>query len=328
MALESLFHILSLASYKTLSALHGRPKIARSRSPFAVCGRGDGISIGLQKICGLLYQAMKNFTICIFTSPSKLHGLIGDYLSLQQAGNTDSECRFSLAGANFYTYGYGFAVPKGSPWAEEATLSVLKNQENGSIQAIIDYWFNKKECNTRPVKKLTFEKFVGLFLLIAGVIGFCFMALISEMLIIFLLIKFGRHLGPIGKFLKRMIFSVRKGQENEIHIKWLQLYKHHKSMRPNQAEVATASEVSFRRASFCNLSFEYSSDVLSTDVNDEQTLKMRRRQTLDADYFSHENGDISEPSNITGGTNENILHSHVSIRSRTSSQRLNLNDSL
>lgn len=241
--------------------------------------------------------------------------MVGDYLSLKQAGNKDPQCRYSLAGPNFYTYGYGFAFPKGSPWSEEATLSVLKNQENGSIQAIVDYWFNKKECNKVPVQKLGFEKFIGLFILLAGVMGFCFMALISEMLIIFLLIKFGRQLGPLGKSLKRMIFSVRKGEENEIHIKWLQLYKQHKSMRPNQAEIAAANEVSFRRASFCNLSFEFGGDVITTEFIDEQTLHLRRCEMLDtADRQPTENGENFDSNNVTANRNENLPLSRASIR--------------
>ena len=245
---------------------------------------------------------------------SKIHGVIGDHHSLQQAGNADPDCRYSLAGKNFYKYGYGFAFPKGSPWTEEATLSVLKNQENGSTQRNIDYWFNKKDCNAIPVKKLSFEKFVGLFLLIAGVIGFCFIALISEMLIIFLLIKFGRHLGPLGKFLKRMIFSVRKGEENEIRIKWLQLYKRHKSMRPNQSQRTVSSEVSFRKASFYNLSFDYYGETMNTKWNDQQSLHLGQCQMLEAEKVSGENGNISEPNRITANISDDKLHSRSSTR--------------
>lgn len=223
-----------------------------------------------------------------------------------------------MAGKNFYNYGYGFAFRKGSPWTEEATLSVLKNQENGSIQGIIDYWFNKKDCNAIPVKKLSFEKFVGLFLLIAGVIGFCFIALISEMLIIFLLIKFGRHLGPLGKFLKRMIFSVRKGEENEIRIKWLQLYKRRKSMRPNESQRTVASEGSFRRASFYNLSFDYYGETMDTNWNDQQSLNLGQCQMLDTEKVSGENGNISEPNSITANISDDKLRSRD--RTRVSNQ--------
>lgn len=205
-----------------------------------------------------------------------------------------------MAGPNFYNFGYGFAFPKGSPWADEANLSVLKNQENGSIQAIMDYWFNKKECPT-PVKALGAEKFVGLFLLLVGVIGFSIMALFSEMLIIFALIKFGRRLGPLGKFMKRMIFNVKKGEENEIRIKWLQLYRHHKSMRPNEREFAEAHDTPIRRASFCNLSFEFSGEMLSRD---EHTLYLRRCQLLDVDNVTTETVELSEPNNVTPNRTE------------------------
>ncbi|KAL9978811.1 hypothetical protein ACROYT_G016377 [Oculina patagonica] len=234
----------------------------------------------------------------------QIDGLVGDYLSLQQAANKVPNCSYSLAGPNFYTFGYGFAFPKGSPWAEEANLSVLKNQENGSIQAIMDYWFNKKECTT-PVKELGAEKFIGLFLLLVGVIGFSIMALISEMLIIFALIKFGRRLGPLGKFMKRMIFSVRKGEENEIHIKWLQLYRHHKSMRPNEVEFAEARDTSIRRASFCNLSFEFGGEMHML-TRDEHTLYLRRCQLLDVDNVTIETAEVSEPNNVTPIRTDNV----------------------
>lgn len=171
---------------------------------------------------------------------------------------------------------------------------MLKNQENGSIQAIMDYWFNKKECS-QPVQELGAEKFIGLFLLLVGVIGFSIMALISEMLIIFVLVKFGRRLGPLGKFMKRMIFSVRKGEENEIHIKWMQLYRHHKSMRPNEVEFAEARDTAFRRASFCNLSFEFGGEMLTRD---EHSLYLRRCQLMDVDGVNNENAELSEPKNV------------------------------
>ena len=230
---------------------------------------------------------------------------MGDYLTLQQAANKIPDCSYSLAGPNFYNFGYGFAFPKGSPWAEEANLSVLKNQENGSIQAILDYWFSQKECS-QPVKELAAEKFIGLFLLLVGVIAFSIMALISEMLVIFLLVKFGKRLGPIGKFMKRMIFSVRKGEENEINIKWMQLYRHHKSMRPSEAEFAAAQEdSSFRsRASFCNLSFEFGSDMLSRD---EHSLYLRRCKFVDGDGVNSEiqTAELnSEPNNVASKRTE------------------------
>lgn len=245
-----------------------------------------------------------SFTFLLFFfSTRKLDGLVGDYLSLQQAGNKDPNCGYSLAGPNFYNFGYGFAFPKDSPWAEEATLSVLKNQENGSIQAIMDYWFNKKECSTIPVKELGPEKFIGLFLLLVGVIGFSIMALFSEMLIIFVLIKFGKRLGPLGKSMKRMIFSVRKGEENDIHIKWMQLYKRHKSMRPNEVELTEARDISIRRASFCNLSFEFSGEMLSCD---DHTMYLRRCQLLDVDNMPTETTEIFEPNNVTINRTENV----------------------
>lgn len=233
--------------------------------------------------------------------------MIGDTHSLQQARNEDTRCIYSLAGPNFYTHGYGFAFPKGSPWVQEATLSVLKNQENGSIETIMDYWLKKKVCETVPVSKLDYDKFVGLFLLIVGVIAFSFTALLSEILIIFLLIKFGKRLGPLGKFLKRMIFSVRKGEENDIRIKWMQLYKQSKSNKQGEAQTNSTSDVSFRsKASFYNLSFELNSDLLDTDVCSEQMLNLRRFQMLESAENAPVNGDIFNPKDANTDQRDDV----------------------
>ena len=180
---------------------------------------------------------------------------------------------------------------------------MLKNQENGSIQAIMDYWFSKKECGT-PVSGLGAEKLIGLFLLLVGVIGFSIMALFSEMLIIFALIKFGRRLGPMGKFMKRMIFSVRKGEENDIRIKWLQLYRHHQSMRPNEVELSEARDTSIRRASFCNLSFEFGDEMM---VRDENILYLRNCQLLNVDNVAIQTAELSEQNNVAPSKTENVL---------------------
>lgn len=158
----------------------------------------------------------------------------------------------------------------------------------------------------KTVKELTAEKFIGLFLLLVGVIAFSIIALISEMLIIFVLVKFGRCLGPMGKFMKRMIFNVRKGEENEIQIKWMQLYRHHKSMRPSQAEFAAAQEdSSFRKASFFNLSFEFGSDMLNRE---EHSLYLRRCKFVDGDGVNSEiqTAELnSEPKNDASMRTEN-----------------------
>ncbi|XP_068706012.1 glutamate receptor ionotropic, NMDA 1-like [Montipora foliosa] len=231
---------------------------------------------------------------------NELHGVIGDSLSLQQAGNKDAKCRFSLAGSNFYTHGYGFAFTKGSRWVQEATLSVLKNQENGSIDAIMNYWFPKKVCKTVPVEKLDYGQFVGLFLLIVGVMAFSFLALLSEIVIIFMLIKFGKHLGPLGKFLKRMIFSVRKGEENDIKIKLMQFSKQSKSMQPNRQQTCSTSDVSFRsRASFYNLSFELSADLFDADICSEQMLNLRRFHVSETVDYTSENGENCGPKDFS-----------------------------
>ena len=41
------------------------------------------------------------------------------------------------------------------------------------------------------------------------------MALFAEMLTLFALVKFGKSLGPLGRFLKRFLFNVKRGEEDE-----------------------------------------------------------------------------------------------------------------
>ena len=177
---------------------------------------------------------------------------------------------------------------------------MLKNQENGSIDAIMNYWFHKKVCKTVPVEKLDYGQFVGLFLLIVGVMAFSFLALLSEIVIIFMLIKFGKHLGPLGKFLKRMIFSVRKGEENDIKIKLMQFSKQSKSMQPNRQQTSSTSDVSFRsRASFYNLSFELSADLFDADICSEQMLNLRRFHVSETVDYTSENGENCGPKDFS-----------------------------
>lgn len=125
-----------------------------------------------------------------------------------------------MVGPNFYTFGIGFAVPKGSPWLEDITRVVLEMKENGSISRLEKMYFDKKICRTSTAKDLSIINFSGLFFTVAITIAFCFFALVAEVVAIFVLVRFSQHLGAIGKFSMRLLFDVKKGEEHLITLKY------------------------------------------------------------------------------------------------------------
>ena len=151
---------------------------------------------------------------------SKIQGLIGDYLSLQQVANKIPGCRFCLAGRNFYSHGVGFAVPKGSPWLDDITQVVLEVISNDSISMLEKVYFDKKTCRASTAKDLNIMNFSGLFLTVAATVVFCFLALLAEVVAIFALVRFSDHLGGIGKFAIRLLFDAKKGEEHLITLKY------------------------------------------------------------------------------------------------------------
>ena len=135
-------------------------------------------------------------------------------MSLSQIANTDKNCSFKLLKDHSLESGYGFAVTKTSPWLREISLSVLTHQENGTVQSIVNRWFPKSVCGTLEYRKLETSDFIGLFWTVFTVSVFSLLALFAEMVTLFALVKFGKRLGPFGRFLKRFLLNVKPGEED------------------------------------------------------------------------------------------------------------------
>lgn len=108
------------------------------------------------------------------------------------------------------------------PWLQEISLSVLKQQENNTIQSIEERWFPKQTCGGNEHRPLRAIDFVGLFWVLIGVAAFSLLALLVESLMVFTLIKCGRCLGPFGRLLKRFLFNVKKGEEDYFTLQYRQ----------------------------------------------------------------------------------------------------------
>jgi len=142
-------------------------------------------------------------------------------LSLRHIASTDKSCNFTLIKERSLKSGYGFAVSKhGTPWLQEITLSVLKHQENSTVQSIEERWFPKQTCEGNKHRRLEVIDFVGLLWVFVIVATFSLLALLVESLVVFALIKWGKCLGPFGRFLKRFLFNVKKGEEDDFTLQY------------------------------------------------------------------------------------------------------------
>lgn len=151
-----------------------------------------------------------------------IDGLVGDYLSLQHIANTDKNCSFSLIKEDSLKSGYGFAVPKNSPWLNDISLSVLKHQENNTVQTIEERWFPETTCGSSEPYPLKAVDLVSLFWVVGTAAAFSLLALLVETLMVFLLIKCGKCLGPFGRLLKRFLFNVKRGEEDRFTLQYHQ----------------------------------------------------------------------------------------------------------
>lgn len=172
----------------------------------------------------------------------EIHGLVGDYLSLRQIANKMPDCSHCMAGSNFYTYGLAFAMPKNSPWLDDITRVVLEMKENGSISMLEKTYFDEKLCRSSIAQgSLSILHFSGLFLTVAGTIAFCFIALLAEVITIFVLVRFSRHLGALGKFSIRLLFDIKKGEEHLITLKYSTMRDKRKRVKMDFVRIENAS---------------------------------------------------------------------------------------
>ena len=146
-----------------------------------------------------------------------------------------------MVGKNFYTYGLAFATPKNSPWLDDITRVVLEMKENGSISLLEKMYFDAKLCGSSVAKDLSIFHFSGLFLTVAGTIAFCFLALLAEVIAIFILVRFSQHLGALGKFSMRLLFDLKKGEEHLITLKYSTMRNKRKRVKMDLVRIENAS---------------------------------------------------------------------------------------
>lgn len=149
--------------------------------------------------------------------------MVGDEISLQAQANL-ANCDYKLIGSKFYEFGVGFAFQKDSPWLHKATLSVLKNQENGTIEHIKKLRFPSKPCEKLSFRRFDIEDFSGLFITVILVILFGIVALVVELFIIYILIKYWELLGWFGKKLRYFIFGIKESDRHLIDIQWISAF--------------------------------------------------------------------------------------------------------
>lgn len=140
---------------------------------------------------------------------------------------------------------------KASPWLRDVNQAVLKHQENGTIEAIEKRWFNKKSCDMNPFSELGIINLSGLFMTVVIVLGFCVFAILVEFLLILMFMKVGNRLGKFGKFVKRFVFNLKKGEEDQVNIKYSFVF----SQRNQTWDVSSSKETSektFQEFGFLN----------------------------------------------------------------------------
>lgn len=236
----------------------------------------------------------------------EINGLVGDYLSLSEVANNDESCEYSLAGPNFFNFGLGLALKKGSPWLQDVNQAVLKHQENGSINAIESRWFNKKGCDLKPFNRLGIINFSGLFMAVVIVIAFCVLAVFVEVCVVVVMIKFGNNLGTLGKFTKRFVFNVKKGEEDQLDMQYSFLLRRHQNAKWDVAASHVAS-IKLEELGFHNNRYP---------LPEEQTMTQgdtNRNGTIHHRLHTHGDGDVKMNGVVV----------HEQINGRTKSIKLN-----
>lgn len=236
----------------------------------------------------------------------EIHGLVGDYLSLSQVANNDENCSYSLAGPNFFNFGLGLAMRKGSPWLHDVNQAALKHQENGSIQTIESRWFNKKNCHLKPFSRLEIINFSGLFMTLVIVIGFCLFAVFVEFFIVVLMIKFGDRLGALGKFVKRFVFNVEKGEEDQLNMQYSFLLRRQRNASWDVAAIRTEA-TEFEELGFHNNAYSLSQE--------QSTALGQRNWNGTVHHGLHENGDV-----IMNGNADITDYGHINGRTKSCKQ--------
>ena len=58
-------------------------------------------------------------------------------------------CTLRIVGNLFKQFGYGLALPKGSPYTEMFTLAILRLRSDGEIEKLIKTWLRSGQCSEK-----------------------------------------------------------------------------------------------------------------------------------------------------------------------------------
>ena len=102
-------------------------------------------------------------------------------------------------------------------------------------------YFDENLCRSSIAKEsLSIFHFSGLFLTVAGTIAFSFLALLAEVITIFVLVRFSQHLGALGKFSMRLLFDLKKGEEHLITLKYSTMRNKRKRVKMDLVRIENA----------------------------------------------------------------------------------------
>ena len=128
----------------------------------------------------------------------------------------------------------------------------------------------------KPFNRLGIINFSGLFMAVVIVIAFCVFAVFVEVCIIVVMIKFGDKLGKLGKFTKRFVFNVKKGEEDQLNMQYSFLLRRHQNAKWNVAASHVAS-IDLEELGFHNNGYSFPQQETMTlgDKNRNGTIHHR-----------------------------------------------------
>lgn len=159
----------------------------------------------------------------------------------------------------------------------------------------------------KPFNRLGIINFSGLFMAVVIVIAFCVFAVFVEFCVVVIIIKFGDKLGTLGKFTKRFVFNVKKGEEDQVNMQYSFLLRRHQNAKWDVA-ASHAASTHFDELGFHNNAYSLSQEQSTTlgDINRNGTIHHRL----------HREGDV-----VINGVTDIMKHEHVN--GRTESSKLN-----
>lgn len=171
-------------------------------------------------------------------------------------------------------------------------------------------YFDKKTCRTSTAKDLSIMNFSGLFLTVAAIVVFCFLALLAEVVSIFALVRFSQHLGGIGKFAMRLLFDAKKGEEHLITLKYSSSINK-KRKRISKMDLITIENSPPDIVVLAPIKMQQNST--NTQVNLEELEQNKERQSnVDSEDILNKTLDLHSNSSDRGSTNGSFQYDSIS----------------